>query len=120
MTQESGLGTLDFGQLRSITLDDRTLMRELIGELVSDASRQIEELSRAVERADSRECARLAHGLTGACGNIGASNLATLFYSLEREAATGNVRRCGPHVDCLRNELEKLRRAANSLFERQL
>jgi HPt (histidine-containing phosphotransfer) domain-containing protein len=72
-------------------------------------------LSRAVERADSEECARLAHGLTGACGNVGAVTLATLFYSLEREASHGDLSRCRRRLDCVRDELEQLRRAADAI-----
>ena len=96
-------------------MDDRALMREIIHSLVSDASTQIEELRLAIERGDTRECRRLAHSLTGACGNVGAVSMAALFFCLERQAARGNVSACRPAIDCLTDELEKLRRAADSI-----
>ena len=85
------LAALDLSQLRSVTLDDRPLMRELIEALLSDTSNQIERL-RAVESPDLKECARQAHSLMGACGNVGAVSLAALFGSLERQATHGDVR----------------------------
>src|SRR5579862_2293645 len=109
MQQVSETAVLDLSQLRSITLDDEDLMREVVGALLSNASHQIEELHSAVERADAAACARVAHCARGACGNVGASSLAALFSSVERDARGGDLTQCRSSVSRLTVELEKLR-----------
>ena len=106
---------LDRAQLRNVTLDDETLMRELVVALVSAASQQIGELRSAAERADSKECLRLAHSLVGACGNVGAASMASLLASLERQVVAGDFRQCRSSLEYLAIELEKLRREAAAL-----
>jgi len=115
MKGSTALLVLDLSQLRNVTLNDEALMREVVGALVSDASQQIEELRKAVERSDVKECRRLAHGLMGACGNVGAVSMAALFCSLETSAATGDLSLCQTQLNDLFGELEKLRQAASSL-----
>ena len=111
----AGLLVLDRSQLRNVTLNDEALMREVVGALVNDASAQIEELRRAVQRADSQECRRLAHGLMGACGNVGAASMAALFCAVESSAAAGDMGLCRSSLDELLVELEKLRQEADSI-----
>jgi HPt (histidine-containing phosphotransfer) domain-containing protein len=106
---------LDLSQLRNVTLNDEELMREVVGALVSDASHQIEELHRAVERSDAVACIRLAHSAQGACGNVGAASMAALFSSVERDAKSGDLTQCRSSVANLAVELEKLRSEANSI-----
>jgi len=106
---------LDRSQLRNVTLNDEALMREVVGALVDDASQQIEELRLAVQRADVQECRRLAHGLMGACGNVGAVSMAALFCAVENSAAEGDLSLCRSSLDELMVELEKLRQEACSI-----
>jgi HPt (histidine-containing phosphotransfer) domain-containing protein len=115
MEQVSAMAVLDLSQLRNITLNDEGLMREVIGALVSDASHQIEELHRAVERKDAPACARVAHCARGACGNVGAISLAALFSTVERDARCGDLKQCRSSVAHLAVELEKLRSEANAI-----
>jgi HPt (histidine-containing phosphotransfer) domain-containing protein len=109
------LSVLDIAQLENVTMNDIALMREVVGALLSDASRQIESLQQALERADTRECKRLAHGLVGACGNVGAVSLAAVSSSLERYAHAGDMEQCRSSVERLSVEVERLRDAATSL-----
>src|SRR4051812_39664714 len=109
------LEALDFAQLRNVTLNDRALMRELIGSLLTDASRHIEELRSAIDRADTVACGRLAHGLMGACGNVGAVSMAALFESLERQAERGDLSQSSWQIESLLRELPRLRRAAEAI-----
>lgn len=103
------MNVLDMNQLRNITLEDEDLMKEIVQALVDDASTQIRLLSDAFQRADAIECARLAHSARGACGNVGAVSLATIFSSVERQAKAGNLSRCAPEIQRLPQELELLR-----------
>lgn len=100
---------IDMAQLRNITLDDEELMKEIVAALVDDAASQIGKLSEALERADAGECARVAHSARGACGNVGAVNLAALFSSIERDARGGNLPACRSNLLLLHQELDRLR-----------
>jgi HPt (histidine-containing phosphotransfer) domain-containing protein len=117
MQIDGGSIVLDRSQLRSITMDDEDLMKEVVTALLDDASHQIERLDRAIELADAKECARLAHSAYGACGNVGAASLAALFSAVERKAAAGDVADCKPWIANLANELEKLRSEASTLLQ---
>jgi HPt (histidine-containing phosphotransfer) domain-containing protein len=109
------LVALDLSQLRSVTLNDRALMREVVGALVNDASRQIENLRRAIEHEDTAEAARLAHSLMGACRNVGAVSMAAAFHSVERKAVAGDFHRSPTSIEHLLEEVERLRLAAGSI-----
>jgi HPt (histidine-containing phosphotransfer) domain-containing protein len=100
---------LDISQLRNITMDDNDLMREILGELLNDASEQLKKLREAIDRADGQECARIAHSAQGACGNVGAASMAVLFSSVERDSAGGDFQKCTSSLENLGIELEKLR-----------
>jgi len=113
--ETSALLVLDFSQLRNVTLNDETLMREVVGALVSEVSQQIESLNRAVERGDAKACVKVAHSAHGACGNVGAASIAAVFSSIERQAADGDLSLCRSSVKTLSLELEKLRREVDSL-----
>src|SRR6185436_16115487 len=109
------LSVLDIAQLENVTMNDTALMREVVGALLSDAARQIESLQKALDLYDTRECKRLAHGLVGACGNVGAVSLAAVSSSLEEYAAAGDVEQCRSSVERLSLEVERLRDVAVSL-----
>ncbi len=106
---------LDVSQLRNVTLNDEALMREVVVALVSEVSQQIEGLSRAVERGDTKACITVAHNAYGACGNVGATSMASVFYSIERQAVDGNLSLCRSYVESLSVELEKLRQEVDSI-----
>jgi len=106
---------LDVSQLRNVTLNDETLMREVVVALVSEVSQQIEGLSRAVQQGDTQACIKVAHNAYGACGNVGAASMAAVFCSIERQAADGNLSLCRSYVETLSVELEKLRREVDSM-----
>ncbi len=109
------LSVLDIVQLQNVTMNDTALMREVVGALVSDATRQIEFLQQAIERADVKECKRLAHSLVGASGNVGAASMAAVSSSIETYAAAGDIDLCRSSVNRLSVEVERLRAQAVSI-----
>ncbi|MGH9658987.1 MAG: Hpt domain-containing protein [Bryobacteraceae bacterium] len=112
---ENPPAVLDRAQLRNITMDDEELMREIVGQLIDDAARQIGALEEAFGRSDATACARSAHSAKGACGNVGAASLAALFAAVERDAQQGQLERCGGLLRGLAVELEKLKAEAGKL-----
>jgi HPt (histidine-containing phosphotransfer) domain-containing protein len=106
---------LDLEQLRNITMDDADLMRDILESLISDTSRQLQALERALAQADARETMRLAHYSKGACANVGAASTAQLLLEIERNAAAGDLQSCGASFESLRREFQKLRTEAAHL-----
>jgi HPt (histidine-containing phosphotransfer) domain-containing protein len=107
------LTVLDREQLRSVTLEDEDLMRELLAALIDDTSRQIHLLDRAIREHDAGETIRLAHYSKGACANVGARSAAAILQQLERIAAQGDFGRCGSALGALASEIDKLRAEAS-------
>lgn len=106
---------LDREQLKNITMDDEFLMREIVGALVADTSRQLENLNSAVHRGAAEECARLAHSARGACGNVGATSLWAVFSKIEAAAKEGDLDHCRTLLRQAGEEFEKLRQEAAAL-----
>jgi HPt (histidine-containing phosphotransfer) domain-containing protein len=106
---------LEIEQLRDVTMNDPQLMREILGALVDDTSRQLELLGAAIRQCDSKLCMRLAHYSKGACVNVGANRAAGMFKMIERSAAEGAFSECAQSLAGLAQQLEELRSAAQSL-----
>ena len=107
MPNEAELAVLDMGQLRDICMEDQELMRELVTALIDDAKAQIPALEKAVESADAKSCARLAHYVKGACANVGAVSMATILMNIERSAGEGDFEACRMSLSNLALELKK-------------
>jgi HPt (histidine-containing phosphotransfer) domain-containing protein len=106
---------LDLEQLKDITMDDADLMREILEALISDTSRQLLALERALAESDAKEAVRLAHYSKGACANVGATSTARILQDIEKKAATGDMVSCGAALDSLQREFQKLQAEAASL-----
>jgi HPt (histidine-containing phosphotransfer) domain-containing protein len=107
--------TLDREQLRDITLDDEALMREILGVLIDDTTRQMVLLQAAIQDKDIPRCIRLAHYSKGACANVGASSAAALLKNIESQAANRDFPQCQAALTQLAHEVELLRTEAISL-----
>ncbi len=81
-------------------LDPRAIgeLRELMGEdfdslidaFLADSTVQIDALETAARRADSDQVRRQAHGLKGACINLGANDLAEVCGRIEAAGSAGD------------------------------
>jgi HPt (histidine-containing phosphotransfer) domain-containing protein len=106
---------LDVEQLKNITMDDADLMREILDSLISDTSRQLCALERALGAADATETMRLAHYSKGACANVGATSTARILQDIEKKAKSGDLQSCGASLISLQQEFQKLRAEAANL-----
>ena len=96
-------------------MNDEDLMREVLGTLVDDTTRQIELLESAIRESNSSKCVRLAHYSRGACANVGAIRAAGLLKEIERNAAEGQFQECSQSLAGLPRELDLLRCATLAL-----
>jgi HPt (histidine-containing phosphotransfer) domain-containing protein len=99
---------LDREQLREVTLDDETLMREILAALVDDTKRQMLLLDTAIREQDAQRCMRLAHYSKGACANVGARGAATILKDIESRAANLDFPECQAALIRLAQEVELL------------
>jgi HPt (histidine-containing phosphotransfer) domain-containing protein len=100
---------LDRVQLREVTLDDESLMQEILAALIDDTSRQMQLLAAAIEEKNTQRCMRLAHYSKGACANVGANAVAEVLRNLERNAAKGEFDECSMSLAALAAEIDRLR-----------
>src|SRR5262245_10330254 len=107
--------TLDFQQLKDITLDDAELMREVLFALIDDTSRQLVLLAGAIRQHDSQRLLRLAHYSKGACANVGANRAAAMLKQIEQDAARSAFDNCSLSLGTLVKEIEQLRREAAAI-----
>jgi HPt (histidine-containing phosphotransfer) domain-containing protein len=112
---EIGTAGLDREQLRDVTLNDEELMREILGALVEDTSRQMKLLESAIQEQNATRCMHLAHYSKGACANLGANAAAALFKEIEQRAAGHDFGQCNAALLRLAQEVDALRLAAASV-----
>src|SRR5262249_1155013 len=108
MERGTSLEALDLYQLRNVTLNDTALMRELPAALIDDTEKQQRQLRQALDAGDCPAAARIAHALTGSCGNVGAVSLAALFQDIDREAKAGRVEGCRAAAERVEQEIGRL------------
>jgi HPt (histidine-containing phosphotransfer) domain-containing protein len=106
---------LDREQLRSVTLDDPKLMREILLALIEDAGRQSALVGAAFAQGDSQRAIRLARNSARACDNVGAFRVAGVLRSLERAAAAADVASGKAALASLTAEIDRLRAEASQL-----
>ena len=95
-------------------------LAELVSDFLAEARTSVEELRAAVEEGSAEQVARLAHGLKGSSGSLGARRLSLVCGELE-ELASGGELHAAAHAILARldAELENARvalAAALSLF----
>jgi HPt (histidine-containing phosphotransfer) domain-containing protein len=113
-TSETDL-VLDVEQLRSVTLNDSGLMREILGALIEDTGRQAVLLESALRARDPGRLIRLARTSARACDHVGAYRGAGVLRSIERGAASADYPACGAAIESLKAEVERLTAEAAAL-----
>jgi HPt (histidine-containing phosphotransfer) domain-containing protein len=106
---------LDRDQLRDVTLNDMSLMREILAVLIDDTSRQMKLIDSAIHDQDVTRCIRLAHYSKGACANVGATSAAAILKDIESKAAKRAFQDCERALGRLAHEVDLLRSAAVAL-----
>jgi HPt (histidine-containing phosphotransfer) domain-containing protein len=94
-------------EIRSLQVDgEPSLLAELIDLFFEDSPARFHELERAVNNGDLQQAGRLAHGLKGSCGSLGAVRLSEMFGRAERRASEGNLPPQSQVLSDLRQEFD--------------
>jgi two-component system sensor histidine kinase/response regulator len=80
---EGACATLELSQLSSVAGDDRGRMRTYLDLFASTTAKLLDELVTALRERDASGLRKLAHAVKGACGTVGAQEMAALAAALE-------------------------------------
>jgi two-component system sensor histidine kinase/response regulator len=86
---------------------DKGFFKEMIGEFLDYAPKQLEILAEAIKTGDAKVVEREAHSLKGASGNLGAKPIADLALQLEILGRTGDLAGAKEIIHNLRTEFER-------------
>jgi len=87
MPSGSSATTLELGTLRSLVGENRVKLRQYLDLFASTTGTLLEQIVAATSQRDAATLNRLAHTLKGACGNVGAHEMAALASALEGAAS---------------------------------
>jgi two-component system sensor histidine kinase/response regulator len=88
--------------------DDKEFFKEMVDEFLNYAPKQLEILTKAIERGDAKVVEREAHSIKGASGNLGAKHIADLSLQLELLGRTKDLAGAEEIIDNLKSELKHL------------
>jgi two-component system sensor histidine kinase/response regulator len=91
------------------------LMAQLAELFLADADDRVAGLRDALEQGDAVSVSEVAHTMSGAAANLGATELARVCRTLARRTSTGGLTGVDALVATLEIELERVRRALGSL-----
>ncbi|MEW6542640.1 MAG: response regulator [Nitrospirota bacterium] len=90
-------------------VQDPQFLETLIAQFLDDAPRRLASLREAFRRKDGQALERAAHGLKGACGNLGARSMARLCADLQTIGAAQDLSRADKLLDDLEAEFARVR-----------
>ena len=91
--------------LRALQVEgEPDVLGEILRVFLSDAQRRLEMLEEALEQKDAESLSRVAHGLKGSCGTVGARPMAQLCAQLEALRTESLARDGQPLLAALRAE----------------
>jgi HPt (histidine-containing phosphotransfer) domain-containing protein len=91
--------------------DDPGFLPGLVREFLKHVDAAVPDLRRAVAAGDSKALERVAHGLKGSSGNLGAKRLSRLSTELQDDGRNGRAAAAGSRVEALAAEAERVREA---------
>ena len=104
---------VNINRLTEMSDGDREFETELIEIFVEDVELHLGELDRALETIDTESCRKKAHTIKGASGNLGATELQNLAFSLERLGSSGDLDGAGELIAQIRGEFERVKTFLN-------
>ncbi len=91
MTTEPIIDQEAIENLRALSPEDDSFVREIIGVFLEDTPARIEELKRSHAAGDAATFSRAAHSIKGSSSNLGAARLRSAAERLEHDAKSHDL-----------------------------
>jgi two-component system sensor histidine kinase/response regulator len=98
---------------------DKKFFKEMLGEFLNYAPKQIETLAKGIETGEAKVVEREAHSLKGAAGNLGAQRIADLSLQLEFLGREKDLARSKEIIDSLKAEFKRLEEYFNLSLKKE-
>jgi HPt (histidine-containing phosphotransfer) domain-containing protein len=105
------------GVLRSKSLEDPALVRELVSLFLGELPAQLKALETAVERGEASPIHQAAHHIKGALSNFGVAPAVAAMEVLDTLGRDGNLEEAGENLERLRACLRELREVLTPLAD---
>jgi two-component system sensor histidine kinase/response regulator len=99
---------------------DKEFFKEMLGEFLNYAPKQLEKLTEAIERDNAKVVEREAHSVKGAAGNLGANAFAQVALRLEMLGRKKDLGGTKALISDLKAELKRLEEYSNQLFKEKI
>jgi CheY-like chemotaxis protein/HPt (histidine-containing phosphotransfer) domain-containing protein len=94
--------------LRTLEADAPGLFADVVTTYVRETTVRIERLADALKQQDAVSAGKMAHGLKGASGAIGARTMTSLCDAIERQCTEGRMDSCATAVGSLQEEFARV------------
>ena len=108
---------LEFSRIEEISNGVPAFGREILAGVISMLPHKIDLLHAALNRADAKATASLAHNLAGAASNIGALNFERVCREILHHARCGRLEGIAPLMKQLSSEAESLKKTGNEFLQ---
>jgi CheY-like chemotaxis protein/HPt (histidine-containing phosphotransfer) domain-containing protein len=105
------LSCFDQAGLMGRLMGDEELARKVVGGFLGDIPRQVEILRGYLDSGDNPNAERQAHGIKGACVNVGGEAMSAVALEMEKAAAACDLDAARACLPRLKAEFDRLRRA---------
>jgi len=116
MTTEPIIDPEAIENLRALSPEDDSFVREIIGVFLEDTPARILELKRSHADGDVATFSRAAHSIKGSSSNLGAARLRSAAERLEHDSKSHDLAGLGAHIPTIEAEFS----AAKESLERLL
>lgn len=113
--KESSIPVVDLHQALARVNGDKGFYQELLGMLLEDAPRQVEEIREAIGLGDASHVEQVAHSLKGAAASLGAEAVRNVVLSLEVLGRQSDLEGATIMLTELELEIERLNHFAEEL-----
>jgi len=105
------LDLMDINHIRSYVGNDPNEVQVVISIFIEDIHPQLQKLKIALEEKDQKKVEQLAHGIKGACADIGSKILKNEAFAIEKAARNNFLDECLSHFDTLEKQTMVLSRS---------
>lgn len=116
MSDSHDASVLDRATIEELRSGDAEAFAELVALFIIDTAKNLAELRDRTTAGDASAAGKVAHGLKGACGAMGADRMQALAARIQEAARNGSL----DAIECLSLQLEAEYRRVRPALEKEL